>query len=276
MKIHFLCPRWGSESLSPGEFLRRVVASGYDGVEVHLGDTDPEGEEIVAGARDLEMPIVLQHAMTMDRDLAIHIPLYTKRLRRLAGLKPLFINTQSGRDLFTLEENLRVFDAAALVEAETGIPLLHETHRARCLHTPWRTSELLRARPSTRLALDLSHWCNVCESLLGDQEDLIAPILPAVEHIHARVGWAQGPQVNDPRAPEWSEAVEAHLKWWDRIIGERRAGGASSFTITPEFGPPPYLPVLPHTREPLSDQWAINIHMMDLLRKRYAEPEPRR
>jgi hypothetical protein len=26
---------------------------------------------------------------------------------------------------------------------------------------------------------------------------------------------------------------------------------------------------MPYTRKPLADQWAINVHMMQLLRKRY-------
>jgi len=37
-----------------------------------------------------------------------------------------------------------------------------------------------------------------------------------------------------------------------------------------EFGPPDYMWTLPYTRQPLSDQWAINVHMMQMLRKRYA------
>jgi hypothetical protein len=40
-------------------------------------------------------------------------------------------------------------------------------------------------------------------------------------------------------------------------------------TILTEFGPPDYMPTTPYTRQPLADQWAINVHMMHLLRKRY-------
>jgi len=41
-------------------------------------------------------------------------------------------------------------------------------------------------------------------------------------------------------------------------------------TVLTEFGPTDYMPSLPYTRQPLSDQWAINVHMLNLLRKRYA------
>jgi len=40
-------------------------------------------------------------------------------------------------------------------------------------------------------------------------------------------------------------------------------------TMLTEFGPPHYLPALPYTLQPVADQWAINVHIKDLLRKRY-------
>jgi hypothetical protein len=88
------------------------------------------------------------------------------------------------------------------------------------------------------------------------------------EHIHARIGHPQGPQVNDPRAPEWEGAVKAHLGWWDKVL-ERKKGNGEQMTILTEFGPPDYMPTTAYTRQPLADQWAINVHMMHLLRKRY-------
>jgi hypothetical protein len=269
MKILFLCPRWGSESLAPKEFVSKALEAGYDGIEVGFADQDPNAEESVAIAKSEGLAVATQHWMTTNRDLATHLDLYEKRLHRAAGFEPIFVNSQTGRDFFNTEESLRVFRVAEKVSAETGIPIYHETHRGRCMHTPWRTRELLDALPSIRLVLDMSHWCNVCESLLEEQDDIIEPLLPAVAHIHARVGWQQGPQVSDPRAPEWSDALNAHLKWWDKIIAARRAEGVAQFTICPEFGPVPYLPVLPYTQQPVASQWDINVHMMNLLRKRY-------
>jgi hypothetical protein len=115
----------------------------------------------------------------------------------------------------------------------------------------------------------VSHWCNVSESLLQDQEETVNQTLERVDHIHARIGHPEGPQVNDPRAPEWEEAVKAHLSWWDKIA-ERKKQNGQRLTILTEFGPPDYMPTMAYTRQPLADQWAINVHMMQLLRKRYA------
>ena len=93
--------------------------------------------------------------------------------------------------------------------------------------------------------------------------------LDRVHHIHARIGHPEGPQVNDPRAPEWEKIVNTHLGWWDKVA-ERKKKNGERLTILTEFGPPDYMPTLPYTRQALADQWAINVHMMQLLRKRYS------
>lgn len=41
-------------------------------------------------------------------------------------------------------------------------------------------------------------------------------------------------------------------------------------TFLTEFGPVDYMPALPYTRQPVADQWAINVYMMEILRKRYS------
>lgn len=275
MKLVFFCSRWGSEALSPAEFISGVREAGYNGVEVGLADGDDTADEVLARAKDAGLAVITLHWQTMSTDLPTHLEEFEARLRRAASFEPIFINSHTGRDMFGLEYNLRVFELADRISAEMGVAILHETHRGRCLHTPWRTAELLHARPGTGLVLDMSHWCNVCESLCEDQGETIESVLQAVGHIHARVGHAQGPQVPDPRAPEWQAAVEAHLCWWKRIAAAKRAAGADQLTITPEFGPPPYLPTLPWTQIPVASQWDINVHMMNYLREQLAEaPTP--
>ncbi|MNR43071.1 hypothetical protein D3C85_1616570 [compost metagenome] len=103
---------------------------------------------------------------------------------------------------------------------------------------------------------------------MSDQKQTIDFILEKTDHIHSRVGHPEGPQVNDPRAPEWTKVLEAHLAWWDKVIARKKQNG-ERMTILTEFGPADYMPTLPYTRQPVADQWAINVHMMNLLRKRY-------
>jgi hypothetical protein len=95
----------------------------------------------------------------------------------------------------------------------------------------------------------------------------------AIQHstyVHARVGHGEGPQVTDPRAPEWANEVETHLGWWKRIVAARRQQGAEFIAFCPEFGPAPYMPSLPYTRQPVADLWEITVHMKELIRRRCA------
>jgi hypothetical protein len=88
-------------------------------------------------------------------------------------------------------------------------------------------------------------------------------------HIHGRVGHQEGPQVSDPRAPEFADAAAKHFVWWDAIFAAQRASGRSVMTFTPEFGPPTYMPSLPYTRQPLADLWDICLYMTQQIRARF-------
>jgi hypothetical protein len=187
-------------------------------------------------------------------------------LRFLPALKPVHVNCHTGRDIFSSADNARIFRRAVELSTELGLPVSHETHRGRATYSAPATRDLLVAVPGLNLTADFSHWCCVHESLLADQADAVEAAIQASTYIHARVGHREGPQVSDPRAPEWSAEVEAHLGWWKRIAAARRRAGASILAVCPEFGPAPYMPVLPHTRQPVADLWEITLHMKTLIR----------
>nr|WP_315820265.1 hypothetical protein [Paraflavitalea speifideiaquila] len=183
--------------------------------------------------------------------------------------RPLYINCHSGRDYFSFEQNKAFIEHTTQLAKQTGIRICHETHRSRILFAASIARQFMEQLPDLRLTLDISHWCTVHESFLGDQPETVKLALDRTDHIHARVGHPEGPQVSDPRAPEWEPAVKAHIAWWDSIAEKKKKAGLP-LTILTEFGPPDYMPTLPYTRQPLADQWAINVHMMQLLRKRYS------
>ncbi len=95
--------------------------------------------------------------------------------------------------------------------------------------------------------------------------------LSRADHIHARIGHPEGPQVNDPRAPEWAAQVAAHFGWWDEIVRTRLKAGARYFTFNPEFGPPTYMPTLPHTRQPVADLWDVCLWTAKRFEQRFNE-----
>ena len=46
----------------------------------------------------------------------------------------------------------------------------------------------------------------------------------------------------------------------------RQAAGDPVMSFTPEFGPPPYMPLLPFSREPVADIWTLNLWMAETFR----------
>lgn len=271
MTIQFFCPRWGSEQLAFDSFCARAKAAGYDGVEMGLptGERD-KTDQILETLATHGLYLIGQHHQTSTANREEHSKELEAHLRWLAGAKPLFINSQTGRDWFPFEDNLALIGAAQAVADGTGVTILHETHRGKFSFCAAATKPFLDRLGDLRLSADFSHWCNVSESLLEDQEAAVSAAIDRTDHIHARIGHAEGPQVNDPRAPEWQSAFDAHLAWWDRIIQKHQERGTSTFTITTEFGPYPYMPTLPWTGMPVASQWDINCFMMDFLGKRYA------
>lgn len=271
MDIKFFAPLWGSEQMGFTAFLDRVVEAGYDGVELSF---EPDNcafmEDALNGIRSRNLQLVAQHWQTVNPDIDAHIEEFSTRLQLLASAQPVLINSQTGRDWFSLEDCQRIYQVAHETSASTGIKIVHETHRGRPLFSASVSRRILEADPSLRITADFSHWCCTSESLLEGQEDAVELAISRTDHIHARVGHPEGPQIFEPRAPEWQYAVDAHLAWWDAIVETKRAAG-EALTITPEFGPHPYMPALPYTNQPLADQWDINVYMMNLLRERYGQ-----
>jgi len=264
--LKVMATNWGFQG-GMADFCSKAKKDGYDGIEVWLPDSTGEREEIFREAKKNGLLIALLYGGG-DHDFSKHLAQFSEGITAAAALNPIYINCHSGKDFYSFEQNKACIDFSLEVSAKTGIPVYHETHRGRALFAAHTTRDFLEKIPGLRLTLDASHWCNVHESLLADQLETMSVVLPKVSHIHARIGHAEGPQVNDPRAPEWAQAVNAHFTWWDGIVERFRKEG-KPLTVLAEFGPPDYMPTLPYTRQPLSDQWSINVHMMQLFRKRY-------
>lgn len=269
MKILYVRGLWGMADPTLAGNLRRIKEGGFDAVEMGAPATERERDELRAELEGTGLGLVLQQ-WTRGTTPEEHIASFAEQLGRAVELAPLFVNSHTGKDHFAFEDNLRVFREASRLAGDSGLRVLHETHRGRALYSIPATMALLDALPALRLTADLSHWCCVHESLLEDQAASVARAVERTDHIHARVGHAEGPQVSDPRAPEWRDALQAHLAWWQAIVDRHCEAGAESLTICPEFGPPPYLPTLPYTRQPVADLWEINAAMRDLLRDRLA------
>ena len=270
-ELKIMATNWGFHGTTD-QFCAAAKKEGYDGVELWWPTDNKKAQDEMFAAlktHGLEVGFLCGGYQTNAQE---HLDYYKKMIDAAAKQniqRPLYINNHSGRDHFSYEENKKFIEHTNTLAKETGILICHETHRSRMLFAAHITKQFIEKQPELRLTLDISHWCNVHEGLLTDQKETVAMALDRTDHIHARIGHAEGPQVNDPRAPEWEAVVKQHFEWWDKVV-ERKKKNGERMTFLTEFGPPDYMPTTAYTRQPLSDQWAINVHMMHLLRKRYS------
>jgi len=275
MQVDFFCPRWGSEQLRWPQFAKQVQEAGFVGVEVFpLGDR-PNNTDMIEVLGDRGLSYILLHSELhegkhFDRYLeALERNLYELLEYQSPQAKPEFIVTQTGREYYSKAQMEACFAVCDRISRESSVPIIQETHRNKWSFAAHVVKDYLTEFPSLELALDFSHWVCVSESYLEDQHEAIDLAIRHGKHLHARVGFPQGPQVTDPRAPENGEALQHHLAWWDQWIGYLTETGAERATITPEFGPYPYMQYHPYTEKPLTSQWEINCWMRQMLEERY-------
>lgn len=271
LEIKYLATYWGQLHVTATEFVQKVMDAGYDGVEIDLPD-DPLFVPAFNRQREqfsrlgIQFPVVAQMVLASKNEtVEEYISRMINRLNEIALLEPDFINSQTGKDFYSFDDNCRIIEAAMNYSAKCGIPVWHETHRGKFSFHLASLLPYVRRFPEMRITADFSHFCVVSESLLEDQQAFIGELIPHVAHVHARVGFSQAPQVNDPMAPEWESTLIAHLGWWQKIADHHLRSGSRVLTITPEFGPAPYMPVLPFTQQPVGHQWNINIAIMKYL-----------
>ena len=258
MKIKSIKSLWGMEGSLERQF-ELIASTGYDGIESPLPNMIekffgfPADEKLF---RRLLEQYELHYVAMVFTDGINHAQSFSEQVERAADWAPIIINSHSARDSMTFDEQAGFFDRALTVEQQVGIPVGHETHRGRAMFTPWTTGALLRRFPELKLTADFSHWVCVCESLLDDQKDDLELAFKRTIHIHTRVGYAQGPQVPHPGAPEYSLELSTHEHWWKQIAKVHALAG-TQLTFTPEFGPPPYMPRIPFTNEPVADLWQV-------------------
>ena len=249
------------------EFCSKIKRDGYDGAEIWLPEEKSRIECFNTFRKhDLKFGLLIGSGeSTFQKNFAQ----FGQSLAAAVQANPVYINCHSGKDFFPFDENKSFIELTIKTSKESKVPVYHETHRGRILYSAPVAKRFIDAYPDLQVTLDISHWCNVHESLLADQEATISQVLEKTGHIHARVGHPEGPQVSDPRAPEWKGAVDAHFAWWDKVVQRKKNAGATMTFLT-EFGPLDYMPSLPYSHLPVANQDDINVHMLKTLRSRYS------
>ena len=248
-------------------FVVKVRDDGFDGTEMFLPLIDDEPGKVLDLHEEHHLRAPIIDIVTEGETPNDHRQSFDRMVDRALEFLPPLINSHTGRDVFAFADNVSLFEHAIAVSEEIGIPIVHETHRFRPTYSAIETRRYLEELPGLLLNADLSHWMVVHESDLSDQAETVETALRRSRHIHARVGFAEGPQVGNPMASIWAPQVERHIELWQRIVDHCREASVPTLAITPEFGPPRYAPV-DAAGEPASDVWESNIYMKDLRRQR--------
>lgn len=272
--MKFLCPRWGFESIPWNDFLKQVKHAGYAGIEwFPFGETCNYSEIL-----GLLTKHKLDHAIVMavikpytgfDRYLKqLEIDLHQLMEIRNEDLAPLFFSAQIGREFFDQDQIEKCLSLCNRIELAYQTPIHQETHRNKWTFAAHTVAPMLKKHPDLKLTFDVSHWFCVSESYLEDQQEAVDMAIVHAKHIHARVGSTQSSQVWDPADAQYSGALNAHLNIWDKWIALMKRN-KQPITITPEFGPEPYLVRGNRSISLLDEQWRINLWMKQLLQNRY-------
>ena len=165
MKIKILSPLWGHELLSQQDFLEKIRLARYDGFDMWLPEDPLLKKQLFDYLQQHEMYIVThQHqarGITFD-DFKLS---FKKNLSVCAEPKPLLINSHTGRDYFSLEQNLTLIDIANEFSVKSGITVLHETHRGRLGYSPQITEQIFKMKKDFMITADFSHWVCVTGKL---------------------------------------------------------------------------------------------------------------
>lgn len=256
-------PLWGHQG-SLTRAIDQAVRAGFQGIEGQAPLDQQAREDFRQGLNDAGLGYIAEittaGSYVPDRraSLQAHFDSFRQSLERSLALEPLFITTLAGCDAWEEAQTVELFGRMMEQAAAAGLPISFETHRSRSFFNPWTTQRICRQLPGLQLTFDLSHWCVVCERLIDTEIDILEALAPQAMHIHARVGYDQGPQVPDPRHDRYRKALQRHQAWWKMLWQAMVARGMTALTMTPEFGPDGYQAIDVDSDLPVGDLWKIN------------------
>lgn len=257
MKTTFYKTLWGMSG-SLDDKLAKIKAAGYDGYEEWVGPHATIRPAIErAGIAYLGMvqgntPEQFKHDLGEAYDCGVAK-----------------VTVHMGAAHWTEDQMSAFLEKALKTIEDVPFQVNFETHRGRALYEPLHTARLLQRFDKLYLVADLSHWAVVTESLLGNFKEQMDLVFRRTRHIHARIGHEEGPQVPDPRVPQWKAQSDAHFAWWDAIRAEHLNRGEKEITVDPEFGPPNYMWTTPADGKPTADLWDVSLWMRDTLKARW-------
>lgn len=271
MELKIFCPQWGHEHLDVEVFFEKIKEAGYVGIDTWIPENNNAKKRFIRLLNEYNLEMISHQHQASGDNIEQFCKSFEYYLNLSMESNPILINSHSGRDYFSFDQQKKVLEVAEEFSIKNNIRIAHETHRGRIGFSPMNTRDLFDVLPEMKITADFSHWVCVTESYLENFKSEVEEAIKRTEHIHARVGFTEGPQIPDPRSPFWKEQVEFFMSLWQRIINYQKSLRTEIFTITPEFGPQPYMWSSLKDNSPVANQWEINLFMKDLLLDKYSD-----
>ena len=180
--------------LSGADRVQRLLADGFEGLQVTGADLPPAGSMPTCGCDRISTPdeadpVVARHAGRGDVGLTVH-----------AGW-----GIEDDDDVF------RLVEAILAASERNRIPVFVETHRSTITQDMWRTVRIVERFPELLLNGDFSHFYTGQEMVYGGMERKLAFMAP----IFARTGFMHG-RISSPGCMQvpvedlQSRPVQAH------------------------------------------------------------------
>lgn len=253
------------------------AAPKFDGVEfplAHLAFESDVTDTAVSKVKDTlaatQLDVIALIATRPDAwsDPAEHFQDFLRQAKIASALGATKAAVHCGADAFDTQVSIEFLNDVLAASADLNLLPCIETHRGRPMYNPWSTATLLDALPDMRLTSDLSHWHVVVDRVPNDIMDIFDEASRRSSHVHARIGHEKGAQVPHPADPIWAEHVAMYRRWWG-LSKESMERRGEVFTVSSEFGPPPYMNTRPFTHEPDCDLVELNAWMQERLQEWY-------
>ena len=104
MDILYFCPLWGSEHMELLSVFKKVINTGYDGVEIAIPFDKKFEIELRASLDQTGLKLIgHQHLPPKKETVNEYIARMEDFLDYLVSFNPLFINSHTGRDFYNFE-----------------------------------------------------------------------------------------------------------------------------------------------------------------------------
>lgn len=273
----------GNQYETLADFASSAFDEGYRGVEFPVFYVDADRGTAADAQRalrehieELSLDYVALIATQSEQwgDYDTHLTSFREQCGRASRLGAKKAAVHAGADSFGAVKGGKFLKECMAIAGDTGIRPCFETHRARILYNPFTCAELLESIPELELTSDLSHWLLVVDRLPDDIMDLFDLASARSGHLHARVGHEKSPQVTEPSDPAWEKHVSLFRRWWQISVDAESERG-KALSMSPEFGPPPYMHAEPFTGRPSADIVAANNWMRARLEAWFTEEQQR-